>query len=104
MRSSTFPEMGKKSGEPGVASAGFFFWRWDYVMAPRQINIPSAGFFFTIDALFGLVVVWLRRAALLGLLLALIDIMARWYGISLPFSGPGHVELAYLAGVLWLTK
>lgn len=72
-----------------------------FFMANRQINVPAI----SIDGLIGLIVVWLRRIAVVGVLLALVDIVADWYGLRLPFlANPGHVALAYCAGVLYLTK
>jgi len=41
---------------------------------------------------------------LAAILLLLAVILLRQFGVSVPLRTIGHVELAYLAGVYWLTK
>lgn len=47
---------------------------------------------------------WLRYAILAMLLVSVVVILLRSFGVSIPLRGLGHVELAYLAGAYWLTK
>jgi cell division protein FtsX len=48
---------------------------------------------------------WLRHGILVVLLLAVAVTLLKLFGVRLTFMAtPGHVELAYLAGVYWLTK
>lgn len=48
---------------------------------------------------------WLRHGILIVLLLAVAVTLLKLFGVRLTFMATlGHVELAYLAGVYWLTK
>jgi hypothetical protein len=48
---------------------------------------------------------WLRTALLVAILASAAMIMLKAYGVILPFrTGIGHIELAYMAGVYWLTR
>ena len=58
----------------------------------------------TIDQAVNNAITWLRRAVLAVLLAMLAIILLRNFGVRLPISTPGHIELAYLAGAYWLTK
>ena len=58
----------------------------------------------TIDQAANLAISWMRKAVLVVLLVMLAVILLKAFGVSLPIRPPGHVELAYLAGVYWLTK
>ena len=58
----------------------------------------------TIERAAQLAVTWCRRIVLLLLLACIAVILLKFFGVRLPISAPGHVELAYLAGAYWLTK
>ena len=58
----------------------------------------------TADTILAEIVRWLRLAALLMILVTLVVVLLKTFGIAVPLRGLGHVELAYLAGAYWLTK
>lgn len=58
----------------------------------------------TADQAISQVIKYLRLAVLAAILLLLAVILLRQFGVSVPLRTIGHVELAYLAGVYWLTK
>lgn len=58
-----------------------------------------------LDAVATRLITWLRRAVLIAILVLLSVALLKAFGVKLPLPARiGHVELAYLAGVYWLTK
>lgn len=58
----------------------------------------------TADSLIAEIVKWLRLTALLLLLVTLVVVLLKTFGIAIPLRGLGHIELCYLAGAYFLTK
>ncbi len=58
----------------------------------------------TADTMLAEIVRWLRLAALLMILVTLVVVLLKAFGIGIPIRTLGHIELAYLAGAYWLTK
>jgi len=58
----------------------------------------------TIDNLIQNAIKYARQGILIALLLLLAVVILRQLGVILPIRAIGHVELAYMAGVYWLTK
>ena len=51
-----------------------------------------------------LIIDWLTKINVVALLLLLSAVTLHALGINLPLHGIGHVELAYLAGALYLIR
>ncbi len=58
----------------------------------------------TVQTVASQIVHWTRLAILIMILVALAVILLRAFGVPLQVTRIGHIELAYLAGVYWLTK
>lgn len=58
----------------------------------------------TIDTAVAHAIKYGRQIILVALLVLLAAVILQRFGVRLPISTPGHIELAYLAGVYWLTK
>jgi hypothetical protein len=58
----------------------------------------------TADTVLAEIIRWMRLIALVLLLITLVVVLLRSFGVSIPLRGLGHVELAYLAGAYWLTR
>ena len=58
----------------------------------------------TADAVLAEIVKWLRLVALLLLLITIVVVLLKTFGVAVPLRGLGHVERCYLAGAYWLTR
>lgn len=56
------------------------------------------------QAIVAQIAAWLRQLILFLLLASAALLLLRAVGVALPIRTLGHVELAYIAGVYWLTR
>ena len=56
------------------------------------------------DTIVSLAIKWSRIVVHVSILVALLAILLKMFGIDLTLRTPNHVALAYIAGAYWLTK